>query len=137
PDSRCVPGRKAGRHCGLLFGLVATLTPIGGTVARTPTLPVARPHVSATHADVRPLGVSRAASTNWTPQSLASAYGIVWSPALGAGKTIAIIDAYDAPAVEADLATFSRAFGLPACTTANGCFKRVNQVGASAPRPSF
>lgn len=116
---------------------MATLTPIGGTVARTPALPFARPHVNATHTDVRPLGISRAATTNWTPQSLASAYGIVWSPALGAGKTIAIIDAYDAPAVEADLATFSRAFGLPACTTANGCFKRVNQVGASAPRPSF
>jgi subtilase family serine protease len=120
-----------------LFGLLATLTPIGGTVTRTPAVPVARPHVNATHADVRPLGITRAAAPNWTPQSLASAYGIVWSPTLGAGKTIAIIDAYDTPTVEADLATFSRSFGLPACTTPNGCFKRVNQVGGSAPRPSF
>jgi len=132
-----VRGLKAGRHLGLLFGLVATLTPIGGIVAGRAAVPVARPRVKATHADVRPLGVSGAAAANWTPQSLASAYGVVWSPSLGAGKTIAIIDAYDAPAVEADLATFSRSYGLPQCTTASGCFKRVNQVGASTPRPSF
>jgi subtilase family serine protease len=120
---------------GSVFGLLAALTPIAGTAARTAALPLAQPHVSATK--VHPLGVSSAAVTNWTPQSLASAYGAVWSPSLGAGRTIAIIDAYDSPAVEADLVTFSHSFGLPACTTANGCFKRVNQLGASTPRPSF
>ena len=27
-------------------------------------------------------------------------------------------------------------FGLPACTTANGCFKQVNENGATSPLPS-
>jgi subtilase family serine protease len=49
----------------------------------------------------------------------------------GAGKTIAIVDAYDAPNAEADLAVFSSTFGLPACTTANGCFQKVNQTGGT------
>ncbi|HXD63321.1 MAG TPA: hypothetical protein VNV17_01830, partial [Solirubrobacteraceae bacterium] len=35
-----------------------------------------------------------------------------------------------------DLATFRKAYGLPACTTANGCFKQVNQNGATSPLPS-
>jgi subtilase family serine protease len=120
-----------------VFALVAALAPLGGSVVRAGAIPLARPHVQATHTKVQPLGVSQAGATNWTPQSLASAYGIAWSPAFGAGKTIAIIDAYDSPAVEADLGVFSHYFGLPACTTANGCFKRVNQVGAATPRPSF
>jgi len=47
-------------------------------------------------------------------------------------QTIAIVDAYDDPNIETDLATFSSNFGLPPCTTANGCFKKVNQVGGTA-----
>jgi subtilase family serine protease len=47
----------------------------------------------------------------------------------GAGNTVAIVDAYDDPKIESDLAVFSSTFGLPACTTANGCFKKVNQTG--------
>ncbi len=120
-----------------LCGVVAALTPIGGSAQQAAAIPPAQPHLEATHTEVQPLGVSQAGVTNWTPQSLASAYGIVWSPKLGAGKTIAVIDAYDSPAVEADLGAFSHHFGLPPCTTANGCFKRVNQLGASTPRPSF
>ena len=55
-------------------------------------------------------------------------------PALtaGAGKTIAIVDAYDDPTAESDLAVFSSQYGLPACTTANGCFKKVNQTGGTS-----
>ena len=34
------------------------------------------------------------------------------------------------------LNTFRQAYGLPACTTANGCFKKVNQNGATSPLPS-
>ena len=48
----------------------------------------------------------------------------------GAGQTIAIVDAYDDPTAEKDLGVFSSTFGLSACTTANGCFKKVNQSGA-------
>ena len=35
-----------------------------------------------------------------------------------------------------DLGTYRSQFGLPACTTANGCFRKVNQNGASSPLPA-
>ncbi|EWM13071.1 LOW QUALITY PROTEIN: peptidase S8 and S53, subtilisin, kexin, sedolisin, partial [Kutzneria sp. 744] len=53
----------------------------------------------------------------------------------GAGQTIAIVDAFDNPSAEADLGKYRQQFGLPACTTANGCFKKVNQRGAASPLP--
>jgi subtilase family serine protease len=43
--------------------------------------------------------------------------------------TIAIVDAYDLPTAENDLNVFSNQFGLPPCTTTNGCFTKVNQTG--------
>jgi len=49
--------------------------------------------------------------------------------------TIAIVDAYNYAAAESDLAKYRSQYGLPACTTANGCFKRVNQSGAASPLP--
>jgi subtilase family serine protease len=53
--------------------------------------------------------------------------------AQGAGQTIAIVDAYDNPNVEADLGVFSAQFGLPSCTTANGCFKKIFASGVQPP----
>jgi len=52
-----------------------------------------------------------------------------------APQTIAIVDAYDSPTIESDLAVYSSTFGLPPCTTANGCFRKVNQNGAAGPYP--
>ena len=43
------------------------------------------------------------------------------------GQTIAIVDAYDDPNAEADLAVYRSQYGLPPCTTANGCFRKVDQ----------
>src|SRR5476651_1288999 len=57
-----------------------------------------------------------------SPTNMKTAYTIPTSPA-GAG-TIAIVDAYDDPAAEQDLGTFSSNYSLPACTTANGCFEK-------------
>jgi len=68
-----------------------------------------------------------------TPTDLQSAYNIKVS--LNTHATIAIVDAFDYPAAESDLATYRSQFGLPPCTTANGCFKRVNQNGAASPLP--
>jgi hypothetical protein len=50
-------------------------------------------------------------------------------------QTIAIVDAYDDPTIESDLAVYSSTYGLPACTTANGCFLKVNQSGSAGPYP--
>jgi subtilase family serine protease len=74
---------------------------------------------------------AQAAPSGYGPADLQSAYGL---PATGgAGRTIAIVDAYDDPTAEADLGVYRSAFGLPACTTANGCFRKVNQNGGSSP----
>jgi subtilase family serine protease len=59
-------------------------------------------------------------------------YGINQLAGQGAGATIAIVDAFDSPNVELDLNTFSTLYGLPACTTANGCFTKVDQRGGTA-----
>ena len=67
-----------------------------------------------------------------TPEQLASAYG--YEPGVGgAGQTVGIVDAYDDPEIENDLATFDSHYGLPSCTTANGCFRKVGQMGNSLP----
>lgn len=62
-----------------------------------------------------------------TPDQMQSIYGVTLNtyPA-----TIAIVDAYDSPSAEADLNFFSTNYSLPPCTTANGCFTKVNQNGA-------
>ncbi len=48
------------------------------------------------------------------------------------GTTIGIVDAYDDPNIERDLGVYSTQFSLPSCTTANGCFKKVNQTGGTS-----
>jgi subtilase family serine protease len=50
---------------------------------------------------------------------------------MGYGRTVGIVDAYDDPNVESDLATYRSNYGLPACTTANGCFHKVAQDGST------
>lgn len=66
------------------------------------------------------------------PANLQSAYGIAGEAAtLGDSQTVAVIDAYDDPTAESDLATYRSQYGLPACTTANGCFRKVDQTGGS------
>jgi kumamolisin len=54
-------------------------------------------------------------------------------PASGGGGAIALVDAFDYRTAENDLNVFSAQFGLPQCTTANGCFKKVFASG-SRPR---
>ena len=68
-----------------------------------------------------------------TPTDLRAAYAI---PTSTSTATIAIVDAQDDPDAEADLGTYRKQFGLPACTTANGCFKKVNEQGAASPLPT-
>ena len=82
-----------------------------------------------------PAGTSALATVGgYGPSDLASAYKLPTSN--GAGKTVAIVDAYDDPNAASDLATYRSQFGLPACTTANGCFRKVNQNGATSPLPA-
>jgi kumamolisin len=73
-----------------------------------------------------------------TPASLACVYrdaplvpgcpinGTTQNPSGGWGA-IGIVDAYDNPDAEMDLAVYSSQFGLPSCTKANGCFSQIYQ----------
>jgi subtilase family serine protease len=73
---------------------------------------------------------SAATPSGYTPSDLRSAYALP-SASNGAGQTVAIVDAYDDPNAAADLATYRSQFGLQACTTANGCFRKVSQTGST------
>ena len=81
-------------------------------------------------------GVTPAAATpsGLFPADLQSAYKLP-SATAGAGRTIAIVDAFDDPAAESDLGVYRSQFGLPACTTANGCFRKVSQTGSATALP--
>ncbi len=82
------------------------------------------------HAVARPNAST--SPTGLSPATIKSVYSFSTSSTAGAGKTIAIVDAYDDPTAESDLGVFSTQFGLPACTTANGCFSKVNQTGGTS-----
>jgi hypothetical protein len=75
------------------------------------------------------------APQGFSPADLQSAYALVPSSSAPSTQTVAIVDAYDDPKAESDLGIYRSTFGLPACTTANGCFRKVNQNGAASPLP--
>jgi len=67
-----------------------------------------------------------------TPAYLQQAYDLAYlSQAAGTGATVAIVVAFDAPNAEADLATYRAEFSLSPCTTANGCFRKVDHNGGT------
>ncbi|MEU0822035.1 S53 family peptidase [Streptomyces mirabilis] len=90
------------------------------------------------HADaVTPKAADAATPSGYGPSNLQSAYGLTSAAASnGSGETIAIVDAYNDPNAEADLAKYRSYYGLSACTTANGCFKKVSQTGSTNSLPS-
>ena len=71
--------------------------------------------------------------SGFAPADLRAAYNIT---ATGSANTvIAIVDAYGYTNAESDLATYRSTFGLPACTSANGCFAKYNQAGVKGSYP--
>lgn len=64
-----------------------------------------------------------------TPQQVKVAYGLDQLKAQGEGQVIAIVDAFDHPKIESDLAVFNNTFKLPACTTQNKCFQKIYASG--------
>jgi subtilase family serine protease len=67
------------------------------------------------------------------PADLQSAYNL--SSNGGSGMTVALVDAYGYPNAESDLAVYRAQYKLPPCTTANGCFRKVNQSGVQGSYP--
>lgn len=68
-------------------------------------------------------------TTAFSPNQIRHAYGFDLISNQGAHQIIGIVDAYDDPKAENDLGVFSKQYGLPACTTANGCFRKVFASG--------
>jgi subtilase family serine protease len=117
----------------------ALITPLAAQAAPTTADSCATPaqqHVMKCFA-VRRAGVAAALGTpaGYGPADLRSAYKLPTTG--GTGAVVAIVDAYDNPRAESDLATYRAQYGLPACTTANGCFRKVNQNGAASPLPAY
>jgi subtilase family serine protease len=85
------------------------------------------PILASASPDAIPAGVG------YGPSQLQSAYNLTSaSAANGAGRTIAIVDAFDDPTAAADLATYRSSAGLPPVPS----FKKLNQNGATSPLPS-
>ncbi len=120
-----------------IFALLGVFALLSGSIpaqaAQSQAVPVcpgpAFPGTARCHSRVFPHASS--SPTGLSPATIKSAYNFSTSLTAGAGQTIAIVDAYDHPSIESDLNVFSSQFGLPACTTANGCFKKVNQTGGT------
>jgi subtilase family serine protease len=94
--------------------------------AKVVTTPDGRTFNGAPNATSGPAG--------WHPADLQSAYKLTGAPS--GTPTIAIVDAYDDPNAESDLAAYRHQFGLTDCTTQNGCFKKVNQSGVQGSYPA-
>ncbi len=73
------------------------------------------------HPPIHIYGNSSAAPAGIDPVTIKKIYRL---PTSGGQGTIAIIGAYDDATIEKDLQIFNKQFGLPECTTANGCFAK-------------
>jgi len=137
---RRATGRSTRR--GLLAGVVVPALALAALVTQSAVVtPAARADGAPTveRRVHRPQAVSAeatAAPTGLSPAQVKQAYGFPTGASAGAGQKVAVVAPFDAPTIEADLAVFSQRYGLPACTTANGCFKKVAQNGGkSYPAP--
>jgi hypothetical protein len=98
------------------------------TAAQAADGPLLRP---VRQAQVR--AVAASGVTALTPADIHTAYGL---PLRGAaGQIVAIVSPFNDPSVQADLNAYDKRFGLPACTTQNGCFRRLNANGEPGPYP--
>ena len=130
---------------GVLLAPAASAAPsasAAGNVARACAAPKAhmmacfalrRTDIGSTQATTPDAIIPNATPSGLNPGNLTSAYAL---PSSSTSATVAIVDAQDDPNAESDLATYRSQWGLPACTTANGCFRKVNQNGATSPLPA-
>lgn len=128
----------AGLACVVALGAVAV--PRSGAA----TVPALRPFcttgtfrcMSALRTDLPIVADATASHDGLGPADLRAAYNLA-SAAVnrGKGQTVALVDAYDDPTIESDLNTYRSFYGIPPCTTANGCFRKVNQDGEQGNYP--
>jgi len=122
----------------MLFRAVTATLLLSAAVLAADHRPVcpgpAAPGTSRCHArvitDTRGIPLATVGPSGYGPAQFRTAYGLPSSASKV--QTIAIVDAYNDPNIESDLAVYSMQYGLPACTSGNGCFKKVNQTGGSS-----
>jgi len=90
--------------------------------------------MAVTGANGKISGTVRPLASGFTPTDIQTAYNLTGLHS--GGRTVAIVDAYGYPGLESDLATYRSSYGLPECSTANGCFKRMDQNGGSSSPPT-
>jgi hypothetical protein len=111
------PSSARGAQLGLTQSSPSAIAPLVAGPFQTPVLTMAK-----------------AVNDSLTPADYRSAYSL---PKTGAAdQTIAIVTAYDAPSVQTDLDDYTKRFGVPACTVADGCFRELDQNGSSSPLPA-
>ena len=102
-----------------------------------PVCPPVGPGLARCHShivtDANDAVIFSTAPFGYGPSDLLSAYNVPQGG--GAGQTIGIVDAFDNPNAEADLAAYRSEYGLPPCTSASGCFTKVNEQGLPGPLP--
>ncbi|HJP80273.1 MAG TPA: S53 family peptidase [Pseudonocardiaceae bacterium] len=112
-----------------------TTPPPTGTRAACPAAAAGHARCYALSTAARWQPSKAALPDGYGPADLRSAYKLPGSG--GARVTVAIVDAHDDPTAEADLAVYRSTYGLPACTTANGCFTKLNEHGKTSPLPPY
>lgn len=135
PFQRFESGAQQSRGATILspFGLPAhaSATQLGLPMRPGPAVavcPPARPDVprclSWIRTDVHGLGPN-STPYGYAPADLQTAYNLTpYSRKDGVGTTVAVVDSFDDPNVETDLAAYRKEWGLPPCTTANRCFTK-------------
>jgi len=131
---------KAGRLTACAAALAALAVPGGASAANISVKPACTVGpvrcLALVRTDLRAVPLAEAAHDGYGPADLRSAYDLAGAAAKrGGSQTVAIVDAYDDPTAEADLGVYRSYYGLPACTTANGCFRKVNQDGEQGNYP--
>ncbi len=84
--------------------------------------------IGGTQGGFQPDGGHGTSGTGFDPADLQRAYNLP-SATAGSGQTVAVVIVGDNPDAESDLATYRATYGQSPCTTANGCFKKVNRLG--------
>lgn len=107
---------------------VLTVLPHSGADGDTHPITFMRTHYRLRK--IARLGITGPPAAAFAPAQVRHAYGFDKIANQGAGQKIAVVEAYDDPNAEADLGVFNRQFGLPACTTANSCFRKIYSNGS-------
>ena len=127
PDTTLSPNGAAAPDASMASAMGQSQSYLHARVCPGAEVGSARCH-SWVRVDAKGAPLATTTPSGYGPADLQSAYNVAGATATG---TIAIVDAYDDPNAENDLNVYRSQYGLPACTTANGCFRKANQSGGT------